>query len=99
LHFKQTSSTPKTQLPKRHQPNKQQRHERMPKLRDLHPKDPTTAPSRYPKRNNRTVEVGQTITHSDDIPVQDADNENDNNINDNNNTFIPPTDPTTPVEL
>jgi hypothetical protein len=66
LHFKQTSSAPEEQLPQRHQPNKQHRHERMPKLRDLHPKDPTTAPSRYPKRNNRTVKVGQTITHSDD---------------------------------
>jgi hypothetical protein len=69
VHFKGTSSAPKAQLPKRYQPNKQQRHERMPKLRDLHPKDPTTAPSRYPKRNNRTVKVGQTITQSDDTPV------------------------------
>jgi hypothetical protein len=81
LHFKQTSPAPKVLLPQRHQPNKQQRHERMPKLRDLHRKDPTTAPSRYPKRNNRTVKVGQTITHSDDTTVDDADNNSDNNIN------------------
>jgi hypothetical protein len=57
FHSKETSSPPKAQIPKRHQPNKLQRHERMPKLRDLHPKDPTTAPSRYPIRNNRTVKV------------------------------------------
>jgi hypothetical protein len=87
----------KAKLPKRHQPNKQQRHERMPKLRDLNPKDPTTAPSRYSKRNNRTVTVGQTITQSDDTPVDNAANDNDNNVTDANNTFIPPTDPTTPT--
>jgi hypothetical protein len=62
----------------------------MPKLRDLYPKDPTTAPSRYPKRNNRTVKVGQTITHSDDTMVDDADNDSDNNVNDSNDISIPP---------
>jgi hypothetical protein len=92
-----TSSTPKAQLPKRHQPNKQQHHERMPKLRDLHPKDPTTALSRYPKRNNRTVKVGQTLTYSDDTTVDDADNDDDNNINDSNDISIPPTGPTAPT--
>jgi hypothetical protein len=90
MHFKQTSSAPKAQLPKRHQPNKQQHHEPMPKLRNLHPKDPTTAPSWYPKRNNCSVKVGQTITQSDDTPVDDNDN-------DNNDISIPPIDPTTPT--
>jgi hypothetical protein len=69
----------------------------MPKLHNLHPKDPTTAPSRYPKRNNRTVKGGQTITYSDDTTVDEADNDNDNNANDNNDIHIPPTDPTTPT--
>jgi hypothetical protein len=91
------SSAPKAQLPKHHQPNKQQHHERMPKLRDLHPKDPTTSPSRYPKRNNSTVKVGQTLTHSDDTTVDDTDNDNDNNVNDNNDIFILPNNPTTPT--
>jgi hypothetical protein len=94
LHFKQTSSAPKAQLPKRHQPNKQQRHECMLKLSDLHPKDPTTAPSQYPKRNNHTVKVGQTLTYSDDTPV---DENHDNNVSDNNNISIPPNNPTTPT--
>jgi hypothetical protein len=41
-HFKQTSSpTPQTTIPKRSSTNKKQRHDRVPKLRDLHPKDPT----------------------------------------------------------
>jgi hypothetical protein len=69
----------------------------MPKLRDLHPKDPTTAPSWYPKRNNRTVKVGQTLTYSDDTTVDDADNNNDNSVDDNNDISIPPTNPTTPT--
>jgi hypothetical protein len=94
LHFKQTSSAPKAQLLQRHQPNKQQRHERMPKLCDLHPKDPTTAPSRYPKQSNRTVKSGQTLTYSDDTPVDDDD---DNNVSNNNEISIPPTGPTTPT--
>jgi hypothetical protein len=98
LYFKQTFSAPKARLPKRHQPNKQQCHERMPKLLDLHPKDPTTAPRRYPKRNNRTVKVGQTITQSDDTPVDDATNNKDNNVTDANDISIPPTDPTTPTD-
>jgi hypothetical protein len=97
MHFKGTSSAPKAQLPKRHQPNKQHCHEHMPKLRDLHPKDPTTAPSRYPKRNNRTVKVGQTITQSDDTPVEDAESGYDNNVTDDNDIFIPPTNPMTPT--
>jgi hypothetical protein len=97
LHFKQMSSAPKAQLPKRHQPNKQQHHECMPKLRDLHPKDPTTAPSWYPKQNNRTVKVGQTLTYSDDTTVEDADNDKDNNVNDDSDFSNPPTDPTAAV--
>jgi hypothetical protein len=49
-HFKQTSSpTPSTTAPKRNSTNKKQRHERVPKLRDLHQKDPTKVPHRYPK--------------------------------------------------
>jgi hypothetical protein len=74
----------------------------VPKLRDLHPKDPTKVPHRYPKRGNRTVKSGQTLTTSDDdtndvadsLPPEDADNKNDVDIID------PPTDPTAPsVEL
>jgi hypothetical protein len=83
-HFKQTSSpTPSTTAPKRSSTNKKQRHERVPKLCDLHPKDPTTVPHRYPKRGNRTVKSGQTLTVSDDdtpgvadnMPTDDADND------------------------
>jgi hypothetical protein len=36
-------------------------------------------------------------TQSDDTPVEDAENDNDNNVTDANNIFIPPTDPTTPT--
>jgi hypothetical protein len=82
-HFKQTSSpTPSTIAPKLSSTNKIQRHERVPKLRDLYPKDPTKVPHRYPKRGNRTVKSGQTLTTSDDdthdvadsLPPEDADN-------------------------
>jgi hypothetical protein len=62
-HFKQNSTpTPSTTAPKRSSTNKKQRHECMPKLCDLHPKDPTKVPRRYPKRGNRTVKSGQTLT-------------------------------------
>ena len=66
-HFHQKSSTPSSPLPQvtAHVPvtkllstNKKQRHARAPKLRNLHPKDPTTIPHRYPIRNNRTVKSG-----------------------------------------
>jgi hypothetical protein len=98
-HFKQNSSpTPLTTAPKRSSANKKQRHERMPKLRDLHPKDPTKVPHHYPKRSNHTIKSGQTLTTSDDdtddvadsLPPEDADNEDDIDIID------PPTDPTAP---
>jgi hypothetical protein len=94
-HFQQMSSpTPQATTPKRCSTNKKQRHERVPKLCDLHPKDPTTVPHRYPKRSNCTVKSGQTLTFSDDatpaaadkLPTDDADNDN----------IVPPTDPTTP---
>jgi hypothetical protein len=122
-HFKQTSSpTPQTTAPKRNSTNKKQRRERVPKLRDLHPKDPTKVPHRYPKRGNRTVKSGQTLTSSDDdthdvadnLPSEDADNEDDNDTHDvadnlppedadnedDNNIIAPPTDLTAPsVEL
>jgi hypothetical protein len=70
----------------------------VPKLHDLHPKDPTKVPHRYPKRGNRTVKSGQTLTMSDDdtnnvadrLPPENADNEDDIDIID------PPTDPTAP---
>jgi hypothetical protein len=70
----------------------------VPKLRDLHPKNPTKVPHRYPKRGNRTVKSGQTLTFSDDgthdiadyLPPDDADNDDDNDI------IVSPTDPTTP---
>jgi hypothetical protein len=49
-HFQQTSSpTPQATAPKRSSTNKKQRHERVPKLCDLQPKDPTTVAHRYPK--------------------------------------------------
>jgi hypothetical protein len=101
-HFQQTSSpTPQTTAPKRSSTNKKQRHERVPKLRDLHPKDPTKVPHRYPKQGNRTVKSGQTLTTSDDdthdvannLPPEDAVNEDDNDIID---IIEPPTDPIAP---
>jgi hypothetical protein len=94
IHFRKTSTEPNMQTPQCKLPNTQQRHERPQKLRDLHPKDPTTVPHRYPKRSNRTVKSGQTLTYSDDTPVPDDD---DNTAIDNNNISIPPTDPTTPT--
>jgi hypothetical protein len=64
-HFKQNSSpTPSTTAPKRSSTNIKQRHEHVPKLRDLHPKDPTKVPHRYPKRVNRTVKSGKILTTS-----------------------------------
>jgi hypothetical protein len=55
-HFKQNSSpTPSTTAPKRSSTSKKQRHGLMPKLRDLHPKNPTKVPHRYPKQGNRTT--------------------------------------------
>jgi hypothetical protein len=95
---KPSSPIPQTTASKRSLTNKKQRHERVPKLRDLHPKDPTKVPHRNPKRGNCTVKSGQTLTFSDDdtydvannLPPVDGDNEEDNDIID------PPTDPTTP---
>jgi hypothetical protein len=98
-HFKQNSSlTPSTTAPKRSSTNKKQCHERVPKLRDLHPKDPTNVPHRYPKQGNCTVKSGQTLTTSDEdthdvansLPPEDADNEDDIDIIDL------PTGPTAP---
>jgi hypothetical protein len=61
--FKQNSSpTPLTTAPKRSSTNKKQRHEHVPKLRNLHPKDPSKVPHRYPKQGNRTVKSEQTLT-------------------------------------
>jgi hypothetical protein len=108
LHFKQNSSpTPPTTAPKRSSINKKQRHERVPKLRDLHPKDPTKVPHCYPKRGNCTVKSGQTLTTSDDdtndvadsLSPEDADNEDDIDIINNEDDVEivdPPTDPTAP---
>jgi hypothetical protein len=99
-HFKQTSSpTPQTTAPKRSSTNKKQRHEHVPKLQDLHLKDPTKVPHRYPKRGNRTIKSGQTLTSSDDdthdvadnLPPEDADNEDDNDTHDVANN-LPPED-------
>jgi hypothetical protein len=98
-HFKQTSSpTPQTTAPKWSSTNKKQCHERVPKLQDLHPKDPTKVLHRYPKRGNCTVKSGQTLTSSSDethdvannLAPEDADNEDDNEL------IVPPTDPTAP---
>jgi hypothetical protein len=98
-HFQQTSSpTPHVTASKHSLTNKKQHHEHVPKLRDLHPKDPTTVQHRYPKRGNCTVKSGQTLTFSDEdthdvvdnLPPDDADNDNDNDI------IVSPTDPTTP---
>jgi hypothetical protein len=83
-HFKQASSpTPSTTKPKRSSANKKQHHERVPKLQDLHPKDPTKVPHRYFKQGNRTVKSGQTLisldedTHdvANNLPSDDADND------------------------
>jgi hypothetical protein len=71
----------------------------VPKLRDLHPKDPTKVTHRYPKQGNHTVKSGQTLTTSDDdthdvadsLPPKDADNEDYIDI-----IIDPPTDPTAP---
>jgi hypothetical protein len=76
--------------------NKKQRHECVPKLRDLHLKDPTKVPHRYLKRGNRTVKSGQTLTTSNDdtngvansLPPEDSDNEDDID------SIDPPTNPT-----
>jgi hypothetical protein len=65
-----------------------------------HLEDPTKVPHCYPKQGNRTVKRGQTLTSSDDdthdiadnLPPEDADNEDDND------TIAPPTDPTTPLK-
>jgi hypothetical protein len=98
-HFQQTSSPkPQTTAPKLISTNKKQRHERVPKLQDLHPKDPTKVPHRYPKRGSRTVKSGQTLTFSDDdthdvannLPPDDADNDEDNDLT------VSPTHPITP---
>jgi hypothetical protein len=98
-HFKQTSSlTPSTTTPKRSSTTRKQRHECVPKLRDLHPKDPTKVPHCYHKQGNCTVKSGQTLTTSDDdthdvadsLPPEDADNEDDIDIID------PPHNPTAP---
>ena len=109
-HFHQKSSptsspmhkvTPHVHAPKLLSTNKKQRHVRAPKLRDLHPKDPTTVPHRYPIRNNRTVKSGQTLTFSDDTNLEDvlptASDDDDDNIGSNVvDNFAPPTDPTAP---
>jgi hypothetical protein len=88
-HFKQTSSpTPSTTAPKQSSTNKKQLHERVPKLQDLHPEDPTKVPHHYPQRGNHTFKSGQTLTSSDDdthdvtdnLPPEDADYEDDNDI-------------------
>jgi hypothetical protein len=100
-HFKQNSSpTPSTTAPKRSSINKKQRHECLPKLRDLHSKDPTKVPYHYPRRGNRTVKSGQTLTTSDDdtndvadsLPPEDADNEDDIDITDDVADSLPPED-------
>jgi hypothetical protein len=61
-------------------------------------KEPTKVPHRYPKQGNRTVKSGQTPTTSDvdsndmadNLPPEDADNEDDIDIIDQQ------TDPTAP---
>jgi hypothetical protein len=88
--FSTSSPTPQARAPKRSLTNKKQRHECVPKLRDLHPKDPTKIPHCYPRQGNRTVKSGQTLTYSDDDTPSVADNHNDDN-----DIFFPPTNPTT----
>jgi hypothetical protein len=97
-HLQQTSSpTPQATAPKRSSTNKKQRHERVPKLLDLHQKDPTKVPHRYPKRGNCTVKSGQTLTFSDDDTHDVVDNlPTDDVDNDDNDIIAPPTDPKTP---
>jgi hypothetical protein len=104
------SQSPTTASPKRISTNKKQRHERVPKLKDLYPEDPSKTPHRYPKRGNRTIKSGQTLTYSDgtlhgaadNLPTDsddddpDDNNNNSNNNNNNNNEQDQPTDPTVP---
>jgi hypothetical protein len=86
-----------TTAPKRSSTKKKQCHERVPKLRDLHPKDSTKVPCRYPKRGNRTVKSGQTLTSTDDdthdiadnLPPEDADKEDDIDIDINDRPADP----------
>jgi hypothetical protein len=66
--------TTKQVSPKRILPNKQQRHQRVTKLKDLYPEDPSKILHRYPKRSNRTVKSGQTVTYSDDTLPTAKDN-------------------------
>jgi hypothetical protein len=90
---------PQTTAPKHSSTNKKQCHEFVPKLRDLHPKDPTKVPHCYPKRGNCTVKSGQTLTFSDDDTPGVADNlPTDDADNDDNDIIVPPTNPTTPSE-
>jgi hypothetical protein len=80
-------------------------------LKDLYPNDPSKGTHRYPKRSNRTVKSGQTLTYSDNTndnavdnlppdPDDDAldDGAPDNNTNDEqgyHSTLT--TDPTAPT--
>jgi hypothetical protein len=122
-YFKQTSSpTPQTTAPKQSSSNKEKRHERVPKLRDLHSKDPAKVQHCSPQQGNHTAKSGQTLTSSDDdthdvannLPPEDADNEDDNDTHDvadnlppedadnedDNEIIASPTDPTaSSVEL
>jgi hypothetical protein len=64
----------KTASPARISTNRKQRHERGPKLKDLYPNDPSKGTHRYPKRSNRTVKSGQTLTYSDNTNDNAVDN-------------------------
>jgi hypothetical protein len=68
---------------KRSLTNQKQLHERVPKLRVLHPKDQAKFPHHCTKRGHCTVQSGQTLTFADnnipavayDLPRDDADND------------------------
>jgi hypothetical protein len=74
-----------------------------PKLRDLHPKDPTKVTHHYPTRN-RIANSGQTNYSdgtlpigADNLPTNNNNNNNDvDDTNDDDEILIPPTNPTTP---
>jgi hypothetical protein len=101
----------KTASPTRISTNKKQRHEHVPKLKDLYPNDPSKGTHRYPKRSTRTVKSGQTLTYSDDTndnavdnlppdPDDDAhdDGAPDDNTNEEQGSHFPqPTGPTAPT--
>jgi hypothetical protein len=99
------SSKSNTASPTRPSTNKKQRHICVPKLKDLYPTDPSKVHHRYPRRNNRTANSGQTLPYTDDnnndatdnLPTApDDDDPDDTNNDEQGSHFHQPTDPTVP---